>query len=258
MSYILAALKKIDDAILRERQTSDQKLEMKALVYRRVKGAWTMNRFLPLLAAFLLLGAGWGAIETGIYFSEKAGAQAPVIARTSQTAPSTGSLEVEENPETEGLESASTRPSSTFLPYRGRGGGNQKRTGKRDTFSTSTGLLIRRQQQEGGIKENRLPVGNDILSNSSNHLLSIKSLERPSERSSAATLESPSNGLSKKAKPKIFLQGIIWDDDPALRHVLINGRYLTEGEGINGVSIVLIGKDSVLLQYGKKKWIAGL
>jgi hypothetical protein len=38
------------------------------------------------------------------------------------------------------------------------------------------------------------------------------------------------------------------------RIALINNRYLKEGDKINGVSIIQIGKKSVTLESGEEKW----
>jgi hypothetical protein len=54
--------------------------------------------------------------------------------------------------------------------------------------------------------------------------------------------------------PEFVLNGILWSDNPDRRVVLINDRYLKEGEVIDGVSVVKIERKSVILQSGEEKW----
>jgi hypothetical protein len=54
--------------------------------------------------------------------------------------------------------------------------------------------------------------------------------------------------------PEFVLNGILWSDNPDRRVVLINDRYLKEGEVIDGVSVVKIERQSVILQSGEEKW----
>ncbi len=54
--------------------------------------------------------------------------------------------------------------------------------------------------------------------------------------------------------PEFVLNGILWSDNPDRRVVLINDRYLKEGEVIDGVSVIKIERKSVILQSGDVKW----
>ncbi|MCK4760849.1 MAG: general secretion pathway protein GspB [Candidatus Aminicenantes bacterium] len=61
-----------------------------------------------------------------------------------------------------------------------------------------------------------------------------------------------------KSKPssssQFILKGIIWSDNPARRVALINNRYLKEGEKINGVELIRIARDEVILKSGEREW----
>jgi len=67
----------------------------------------------------------------------------------------------------------------------------------------------------------------------------------------------PGPGSSEKPQasyPNMVLNGILWSDNSNRRVVLLNDRYMKEGEVFNGVSVVKIEKNSVTLRWGKETW----
>jgi hypothetical protein len=58
----------------------------------------------------------------------------------------------------------------------------------------------------------------------------------------------------KPKRPQLTLNGILWSDIPERRVVLINERYLKEGDVFNGVSVVSIEKNAVVLKFGQETW----
>ena len=60
--------------------------------------------------------------------------------------------------------------------------------------------------------------------------------------------------IEQTGPPGLILNGILWSDNPGRRVALINDRYLKEGEVIEGVTVVKIERNVVILQSGEKKW----
>ncbi len=54
--------------------------------------------------------------------------------------------------------------------------------------------------------------------------------------------------------PGLILNGVLWSDNPGRRVALINDRYLKEGDVFEGVTVVKIERNVVILQTGEKKW----
>lgn len=60
------------------------------------------------------------------------------------------------------------------------------------------------------------------------------------------------------AAPQLVLSGVLWSDNPAKRMALINGRYLKEGDKIEGAVVFRIGKKTVTMKSGDRKWTVNL
>jgi cytoskeletal protein RodZ len=60
--------------------------------------------------------------------------------------------------------------------------------------------------------------------------------------------------VEKIERPEFILNAILWSHIPVKRIALINNRYLKEGDIINGVSVIQIGKKTVTLKSGEEKW----
>ena len=58
----------------------------------------------------------------------------------------------------------------------------------------------------------------------------------------------------KLEHPQLVLDGVLWSETPGSRVALINGRYLKEGDQIEGVSIISIEKKTVTLKSGEETW----
>jgi hypothetical protein len=64
----------------------------------------------------------------------------------------------------------------------------------------------------------------------------------------------PGELVKETGHPELIFNGVLWSDNPARRVALINDRYLKEGDSIDGVLVVKIGKDAVTLQFGEATW----
>jgi hypothetical protein len=60
--------------------------------------------------------------------------------------------------------------------------------------------------------------------------------------------------IQHKEIPQLTLKGILWSHLPARRVAIINSSHLKEGDKIQGVTVLKIGKNSVTLQADDKKW----
>jgi hypothetical protein len=67
----------------------------------------------------------------------------------------------------------------------------------------------------------------------------------------------PSSEKSDKtfrSDPRIELQALVWSPDAAERFVIINDRLLREGGSTDGITIVRINPDDVLVSEGSERW----
>lgn len=60
--------------------------------------------------------------------------------------------------------------------------------------------------------------------------------------------------VKQAEESKLELQAIAWSSDPKTRLAVINGRVVREGESIDRVNIMHIGKDEVIFKKGMEEW----
>ena len=60
--------------------------------------------------------------------------------------------------------------------------------------------------------------------------------------------------LKRSNQTKIDLQAIAWASDPKSRLAVINGLILKEGESIDNIIVLHIGKDAVVFKKGEEGW----
>jgi hypothetical protein len=60
--------------------------------------------------------------------------------------------------------------------------------------------------------------------------------------------------VKRSNETEIEIQAIAWSKDPTNRLAVINGLILREGESIDNVAVVDIGKDAVVFEKGGQKW----
>lgn len=218
MSSILRALKKLDeDAISQDRETSKQKIKMRQMVKRRARTPWVINRFLPILLALLVLGtAGW--IITNSIRKHSPTKKQPQDSVKSRVSSST--------------DTSSKKLPLTSLPKEAP---PLKKESPKESIPPATG-------------EQSKPSTDPAFSKSGRHAQP----KRASDVVKAAGMKKK-NG-KKTGYPEFILNGILWSHIPVKRLALINGRYLKEGDVTNGVSVIRIGKKSVILQSGEEKW----
>ncbi|WP_319468783.1 AAA family ATPase [uncultured Pseudodesulfovibrio sp.] len=66
--------------------------------------------------------------------------------------------------------------------------------------------------------------------------------------------EGPLDGESHDVVGELVLGAIAWNEVPSERIVVINSKLLREGEMLDGVKVIDIGQESVLLEYGGKMY----
>jgi hypothetical protein len=59
---------------------------------------------------------------------------------------------------------------------------------------------------------------------------------------------------SYRSDPRIELQALVWSPDAAERFVIVNDRLIKEGGSIEGIHVVRINPDDVLVSEGSKRW----
>ncbi len=57
-----------------------------------------------------------------------------------------------------------------------------------------------------------------------------------------------------RSDPRIELQALVWAPDPSARFVVINNRLIKEGGSTDGITVVRINRDDVLLAEGADRW----
>ncbi|BBO76910.1 hypothetical protein DSCW_43270 [Desulfosarcina widdelii] len=57
-----------------------------------------------------------------------------------------------------------------------------------------------------------------------------------------------------RSDPRIELQALVWSPDAAERFVIVNDRLIKEGGSIEGITIVRINPDDVLVSEGSQRW----
>ena len=60
--------------------------------------------------------------------------------------------------------------------------------------------------------------------------------------------------VKQTGESKLELQAIAWSSDPKSRLAVVNGRVVREGESIDSVIIMHIGKDEVIFKKGSEEW----
>ena len=82
--------------------------------------------------------------------------------------------------------------------------------------------------------------------------------QQPPQKSVATPLAaSPSAQESRKtfrSDPRIELQALVWAPEASARFVVINDRLLKEGGSTDGITVVQINRDDVLLSEGADRW----
>ncbi|HUV78382.1 MAG TPA: general secretion pathway protein GspB [Desulfobacterales bacterium] len=80
--------------------------------------------------------------------------------------------------------------------------------------------------------------------------------DKPGEKYGQQTKAEGSASIPVKqaGESKLELQAIAWSSDPKSRLAVINGRVVREGESIDRVNIMHIGKDEVIFKKGMEEW----
>ncbi len=79
-------------------------------------------------------------------------------------------------------------------------------------------------------------------------------LSQPAVPAPEAAAEDPVDGESHDVVGELVLGAIAWNEAPSERIVVINSKLLREGEVLDGVKVIDIGQESVLLEYGGKMY----
>jgi len=79
-----------------------------------------------------------------------------------------------------------------------------------------------------------------------------KRIEKPEQNTKADRFSSMP--VKRSNQTKIEVQAIAWSDDPKSRLAVINGLILREGESVDNVIVMHIGKDEVVFNKGEEGW----
>ncbi|MCP4148927.1 MAG: general secretion pathway protein GspB [bacterium] len=240
MSSILRALKKIDEAAVDpEKQNGEQAVNIKRVVNRRAKEFRLVYGLIAFLSVIIVGIALWMLINW----------KAPVTENTSrqtQQAPLQGNAlkkeggRVCDNPGKVTDSSASERKDKT------------------PPVSPLKPGLVEPPVQSRAKRTVAKRMQGEPVSTGSPSVVPVKKNVRkaiPPGKSLLPTMISKEPLRQRSIKPTGFiLKGIIWSKKPGRRQALINDRYLKEGDTIKGAEIIKIGKNSVTLRAGDKKW----
>lgn len=222
MSSILRALKKLDeDAGTRENQTGEQKVKMKHMVHRPTKTSQMVTRFLSVVVVLLL-------VVTAILIMGRR--PRPEKEQASQPA-------AEDTPRPEKVQPP--RPTEERIPQ------PEKSLQSKPT----------EEQPSRPVKERRLqPQEERPTRIESKPRQPLRRMETRIPPTPPIHKPMKKEAIKETIKPGLNLEGILWSQEAARRLALINNRYLKEGDKIEGVSIIEIGKKEVTLQLGEEKW----
>jgi len=219
LSSILRALKKLEeDSLSQGIEPRIQKIKMRQMVNRRAKTTWVINRFLPILLALLLLSTvGWIIISSNWkYSTTKKHSQDSIEPRVSSS-----------------TDTSPKRFPLTSLPKEAH---TLKKESPEESVPSAT-------------------EGQPNLSTTDPAFLINKGHTQPRGASNVVkTTGMKKDDGEKTEHPEFILNGILWSHIPVKRLALINGRYLKEGDVTNGISVIKIGKKSVILQSGEEEW----
>ena len=79
-----------------------------------------------------------------------------------------------------------------------------------------------------------------------------KRSEKPGQKTKADRFASMP--VKRSNQTKIEVQAIAWSNDPKSRLAVINGLILREGESVDNVIVMHIGKDEVVFKKGEEGW----
>lgn len=74
------------------------------------------------------------------------------------------------------------------------------------------------------------------------------------DKSPSPTGNIPQKTVQETGTPTFILKGILWSDTPARRIAMIDGHYLKEGDSLQGVTILRIEPNAVILKSGDRQW----
>ena len=228
MSSILKALKKLEeDSMPGEPGTDEQKqkIKIKQMVARRTGAPRVTNRVLFIVLVVLLMGVAALIFMSSVTSNKKPlvtkkqddTPKKPVLTHLPRQAP-TVKKELKKDPPGElkpPAASGEQPKSSTNLEFPGNGQPAQPDT------SRAAGIVQPAVDQE--------------LADQTNNQEQLKLKEQT-------------------GPPGLILNGVLWSDNPGRRVALINDRYLKEGDVFEGVTVVKIERNVVILQAGEKKW----
>ena len=226
MSSILRALKKLDeDSMPQEAGTDEQKqkIKMRQMVTRKTRSPRVTNRL--LLIGWIVLPV---IIAVVIFTNFITSNKKPLV--------------------TKKQDDTAKKPALIDLP---RQAPNLKKELKKDSPGEPSPLAANgamlKPSTKPGFPVSQQPVQSDI------HRAAEPIPPSPDQKPDNQTNDQE-RSIKPTPHPEFVLNGILWSDNPDRRVVLINDRYLKEGEVIDGVSVVKIERKSVILQSGEEKW----
>lgn len=230
MSSILRALKKLDeDSISRENTPGEQNVKMKHIVHRPTKTSRVINRALFVVVALLLVVT---AILIRGWNPRPQEERTPQSTKEQSPQPQEGQSQEEQSPRPEKNRLSQPEKEQPSQPIEGR----------------ALQLQEERPIQPESKQRRRLERMGE----------GIPPIQRPMGKIPGRKTNEPKPSIKETKHPELSLEGILWSQEAARRLALINNRYLKEGDKIQGVSILQIGKTEVTLQLGDEKWTVRL
>jgi len=223
LSSILRALKKLDEeAVPREKEPGNPIKNIRQVVNRKTG----ITRFFSPAALFLfalvvLAVALWVFFQSGKTNSTKKNPPSAI-----QTGSST-------NHPNEGSKVAQSIPVSREL---------NEQQGKEKEIKAGSSASIPSMSSDIPVPL-PLPRASEITTNTP-----VPGITNPPE-----SQEQPKTSPEKPKHPNLTLNGILWSDNIERRVVMLNDSYLKEGDVIQGVTVVSITENSVVLKYGQEK-----
>jgi hypothetical protein len=211
----------------REPETNEQKQEikMRQMVTRRARSPRVTNRIFFIVSVVLLVG-----VTALILMNSKTSSKKPMMAKKQ--------------------DDAAKKPALTHLLQ--QQAPTLKKELKKESPGESKPPAISGEQLKPSTKATS-PVSVQPAQPDTSR---VEETLQPAADQKPANQTNDQGQLIKQTEPPDFiLNGVLWSDNPERRVVLINDRYLKEGDVvIEGVTVVKIERKSVILQSGEKKW----
>jgi hypothetical protein len=240
LSSILKALKKLENQAKNKSQVRfrQQENRQQPIQRRRMSDYLRANRhYLIILAALIFAtGAGIALNQKVRYNNQKAAAKTNVAPKKETRPQSPARIPDKKTAISNGIEKKSFSPKIIKEPER------TKKVVKMPPGPVDTSRAVQLDVLKEASSSKQAEKKTIVAKGNEKH----ESYVKPEQFAGVP--------VKRSSETEIEIQAIAWSKDPIGRLVVINGLILREGESIDNVVIVGIGKDAVVFEKGEQKW----